>query len=859
MKTLWRASCIAALLALPALGDDWTHLGRDEARLRLPGEAIAAPAALGGGVSVGAPVVASPVVADGFLVVADTAGYVRAFRERDRVLLWSRATGSPILSTPLVFQGRVVVPSGDGQLRLFRLADGASIWTASTAGADQSSPLMSGGTIYMGSGFPNMGAIALNASNGNTVWSAAFDQVSAQSPALSGGRLYLGCNSGNFYALDASDGSVVWTYPTGGTGGPSSPLVDGTSIYIVSDGSFQSVDVDAGNWGSANWSVPLVDPAPPAGALAVEWAASSPAKAGGRIVFTARFTYPFDDDADGYSDRREIREFAFAVDPSTKSVAWRVSIGAPSVPDLNGIPPHRVLPSPVSTGSSVAVASSVDPTLRILSQANGNVQASFALDAPCLASPIVANARITAVTRAGTITAYEDPAHLQPAAPAGLSPTGIELDATPGTLSWNAGAPGSSYLVRIAHDGEFLMDWDFEVVVSGTSMDCPALDEVGTTYVWGVRELDSGNAYGPWSSATFSINLPPEPPSNLTSTPRHGKVILDWTASPTGNTAGYVLSYGPTSGSPGPGVNVGNVTTTTVTGLTNGVSYTFVLRAIDSDNDLSTPISISSTPVRLITLHGLGYDTLQAAAAAAVSGDTILLGEDTFLLTGTLQLPQGVTLQGVNAHVTRIEASGHFVMVQAAASSSILRVTLALGSTGVQATGSNVVVRNCVIRDMTHAGILVSGTAEVINNTIVKNTVAGLQATGSAVARNNIVQQNGVGLKGAVGSTYNDVSDGYQDCSAGNGDLSMLVLFLDPASGDYREAASQPSLDAGMPQDSFSQEPSPNGHRINLGAFGNTSLAAASPAVPAPSGGLLGCGLTGLEAVLLLVLLRRRR
>jgi hypothetical protein len=46
-------------------------------------------------------------------------------------------------------------------------------------------------------------------------------------------------------------------------------------------------------------------------------------KAGGLIVFIARFTYGMDDSpalplGDGYADRRELREFAFAVDPSVR-------------------------------------------------------------------------------------------------------------------------------------------------------------------------------------------------------------------------------------------------------------------------------------------------------------------------------------------------------------------------------------------------------------------------------------------------------------------------------------------------------------------------------------------------------------
>jgi hypothetical protein len=163
---------------------------------------------------------------------------------------------------------------------------------------------------------------------------------------------------------------------------------------------------------------------------------------------------------------------------------------------------------------------------------------------------------------------------------------------------------------------------------------------------------------------------------------------------------------------------------------------------------------------------------------------------------------------------------------------------------------------------MTDAGVEVTGLAQVINNTIVRNAVAGLRASGRADARNNIVQQNGVGFTGVVVSTYNDVSDGYALCAPGLGDLNSPVAFLNAASGDFREQANQPSLDAGAPGDAYSQEPPLNGGRINMGAFGNTSLAATSvTAGPQQSSGSSrhGCGLTGLEVVILLALLRRRR
>lgn len=55
--------------------------------------------------------------------------------------------------------------------------------------------------------------------------------------------------------------------------------------------------------------------------------------------------------------------------------------------------------------------------------------------------------------------------------------------------------------------------------------------------------------------------------------------------------------------------------------------------------------------------------------------------------------------------------------------------------------------------------------------------------------------------------------------------------FVDQAGGDYRLVAEiSTSIDAGDPRSLFHHEPSTNGLRANLGAYGNTTLAAASPA-----------------------------
>jgi hypothetical protein len=47
--------------------------------------------------------------------------------------------------------------------------------------------------------------------------------------------------------------------------------------------------------------------------------------------------------------------------------------------------------------------------------------------------------------------------------------------------------------------------------------------------------------------------------------------------------------------------------------------------------------------------------------------------------------------------------------------------------------------------------------------------------------------------------------------------------------GDYHLQSGSPCIDTGDPSVSYSNEPVPNGSRINMGAYGGTSQAATSP------------------------------
>ena len=90
-------------------------------------------------------------------------------------------------------------------------------------------------------------------------------------------------------------------------------------------------------------------------------------------------------------------------------------------------------------------------------------------------------------------------------------------------------------------------------------------------------------------------------PSSVSATAGNGQVALSWTAS-TGAlgwvVSGYNVGRATASGGPYTYVAVGNVTSSTRTGLTNGTTYYFVIRAEDALGiSIATSSEVSATPV----------------------------------------------------------------------------------------------------------------------------------------------------------------------------------------------------------------------------------------------------------------------
>ena len=154
-------------------------------------------------------------------------------------------------------------------------------------------------------------------------------------------------------------------------------------------------------------------------------------------------------------------------------------------------------------------------------------------------------------------------------------------------------------------------------------------------------------------------------------------------------------------------------------------------------------------------------------------------------------------------------------------------------------SSSEPVIKNNIIVKNYHYGITIDNSnPTIINNTIAFNGVFGIQCINNSnpVIVNNIITNNGqYGIQCGQGSSpefsYNLVSfngDNYYDCEPGTGDIYGVVFFADPENDNYHIKEYSSSIDMGNPDYDFSNEPEPNGGRINMGAYGNTPEAAVS-------------------------------
>ncbi len=840
MQTKRDVRLFAALLATGALAsagaaraDDWATVGLDAGRTRLTAERA------GGGFADGrwtyapqggARVLASPVAADGFAVTADLDGNVTALRADSGALAWRTKAGGVVQATPAVARGRVYVPTLGNKLVALALADGTPLWTADLGGMAVSSPALVGTDLILSAGFPQHRLVRIDGTTGALIWQSppVMDQLSNSSPAVAGGLAVVGSNGGHYFAFDAATGAPRWDFQADGVVALASPLVADGHVYLAGgDDSRHVYALDAAT-GTVlpGWPVDLPAPDPDlAGTLLDRHrAVSSPISVGGQLLLVTRLDDSIDTDGDGTADQFLSREMIVALDPAAGQVTWSRPLGRAVTTDLNLVPKFFVCPTP----------------------------AAFARDG---AGPLVAAA-------------------------SSLTATVSILDAA-GSYLGDVAVAGPALASPVLANGR-LITASFSGVVEGrlSSVNHPPTAPV---LAGNPNPLDAADVTLHWLPA---VDPDAETPAYELRIDTDGEVLQS-----------YSRQIFPEQGATSVAV---------AAPLSAGVTYTVAARARDGHGAYSAwsaPETFTVVTPPAVSVNGSPVANLRAALESAAAGDLVSLGAGTYPLASTVRVAGGVLVKGAGAGRTVIDGRGLAVGISFAATdpkspTGIDKATVSGAATcvSVEAGATGVELTHLVAHDCGTAGVSVAAgaTAAVVNATLASNGI-GLDVAGSATIKNSLVTGNQIGLAvegaGTLAGSYDDLFANQADrqgVTPGAGDLGAAVAFANLAGHDYRLTGPQPSTDQGDPDDAAGDEPTPNGNRVNLGAFGGTADAELStpagpsaepPGSPLPittgtgaSAGRLGdevggCGMTGraprgsalLLALAGLVLARRRR
>jgi len=253
---------------------------------------------------------------------------------------------NPLLSTPVISNGVLVVGTYKNTAEGFDAATGEWLWTL-----PQAEPVFTVGKgaeniVYVGEGLHHTRAAMLSALEmpaAKVLWQRQFLGHIESPPAVSpdAARLFLPTGGGGLWSLRANDGGVIWHAPVGHT--DATPLLAGKTLYAaaqpdddVPQSVFYALDAETG---AVKWQVPL---------QGQPWGAPVLSADGTRIITTTgRGQIGVKRDTD--------RGWAMALSPADGKILWQVDLPHMAIDPGNYLPAHDLALFTLKNGEIVAL------------------------------------------------------------------------------------------------------------------------------------------------------------------------------------------------------------------------------------------------------------------------------------------------------------------------------------------------------------------------------------------------------------------------------------------------------------------------------------------------------------------------
>ena len=280
--------------------------------------------------------------------------------------------------------------------------------------------------------------------------------------------------------------------------------------------------------------------------------------------------------------------------------------------------------------SGEATVTSAGTTVSITPTATGTITVGFKVNDK-MADPS------RAVQSTITVTVTD-----KPAVPTGVGAEAVGL--TGARVSFNAPTANGSPIT-----GYRVYDQNGRLVATCATTVCEVTGlTTGESYSFTVSAVNAeGESGKSAASNTISLSGKPDAPSGVTATPGDGKIAVSWNAA-AGN-GSPITSYrvvGSVTGGSAVTCSTGGATACTLSGLTNGKTYTITVTAVNArgESDPSTPVSATPEAAR----RGPDQPVITSASAAQQRDGNAALATITWSLGSSGSAGWGETIVSVN-------------------------------------------------------------------------------------------------------------------------------------------------------------------------------------------------------------------